>query len=93
MSFQRFGGFSEGRNVPGLLFFDIFDSLNINSIETMCLTNKDEESLKLFERKMQRRILGPKRTDDGEYRILINHEIENIMEGENIVKNAKVATI
>jgi hypothetical protein len=37
--------------------------------ETMQLTSTDEENLRIFERK--KRILGPRRTEEGDYRTLI----------------------
>jgi hypothetical protein len=51
----------------------------------MRLTNTDEENLGIFERKVLRKIAGPRRTEEGEYRILMNHEIRDIIEGEDIV--------
>lgn len=57
--------------------------------ETMCLTQRCEDKLRVFERKILRKILGPKRTEDDEYRILWNYEINDIMEGEDIVKYIK----
>jgi hypothetical protein len=51
----------------------------------MRLTNTDEENLGIFERKVLRKIAGPRRTEEGEYRTLMNHEIRDIIEGEDIV--------
>jgi hypothetical protein len=51
----------------------------------MRLTNTDEENLGIFERKVLRKIAGPRRTEEGEYRTLMNHEIRDIVEGEEIV--------
>lgn len=42
----------------------------ILTTETMYLINKDEARLRLFEKKILRRILGPKRTNDRDYCIL-----------------------
>jgi hypothetical protein len=53
--------------------------------ETMRLTNTDEENIGIFERKVLRKIAGPRRTEEGEYRTLMNHEIRDIIEGEDIV--------
>lgn len=53
--------------------------------EVMCLTSKDEERLRIFERKILRRILGPKKTDEGLYRNLMNFEVEKALEGRDIV--------
>ncbi|KAJ3637599.1 hypothetical protein MTP99_001044 [Tenebrio molitor] len=51
----------------------------------MRLTTIDEENLGIFERKVLRKIAGPRRTEEGEYRTLMNHEIRDIIEGEDIV--------
>jgi hypothetical protein len=51
----------------------------------MRLTNTDEENLGIFERKVLRKIAGSRRTEEGECRRLINHEIRDIIEGEDIV--------
>jgi len=45
------------------------------------MTNK----LTVFERKIVRKIFGPARTDDGYWRIKINHEINEILKGQNII--------
>lgn len=60
--------------------------------ETMCLTKKDEEKLRTFERKIVRKIMGPKQTEGGEYRRLMNFEIRNILE-EDIVNFIKAQRI
>lgn len=57
--------------------------------EVMCLTDKDQEKLRVFERKVLRKILGPKKTEEGQYRALMNFEIEQALEGEDIVKTCK----
>ena len=45
----------------------------------------DEEALLIFERKIFRRIYGPK-YEDGEWKIRTNRELEELNKGENIVK-------
>lgn len=52
----------------------------IDATETLCLTTR-EENLKLgsFERKIIRKILGPKIVNKGEYKQLLNYEINEIM--------------
>jgi hypothetical protein len=45
----------------------------------------DEEALLIFERKIFRRIYGPK-FEDGEWKIRTNRELEELNKGENIVK-------
>jgi len=49
------------------------------------MTKKEEQALLIFERKIFRRIYGPK-YDDGEWKIKTNREIEELNKGENIVK-------
>jgi len=41
--------------------------------------------LMIFERKIMRKILGPTRLDDGYWRIKTNQEINDILEGQNIL--------
>ena len=39
----------------------------------------------IFERKIMRKICGPKKTDDGYYRIKTNQEINYTLKGQNII--------
>lgn len=57
--------------------------------ETMILSKKDEEDLRIIERKIMRSILGPVKIGDNEYRSRMNYEIEQEMKGENIIKSIK----
>lgn len=57
--------------------------------ETTTLTKKDEEDLRIVERKIMRSILGPQRTIDGETKMRTNKEIEQEMGGENIARYIK----
>jgi len=52
--------------------------------ETWTMTKK-EQALLIFERKIFRRIYGPK-YEDGEWKIRTNRELEELHKGENIVK-------
>jgi hypothetical protein len=49
------------------------------------MTKKEEQTLLIFERKIFRRIYGAK-YEDGEWKIRTNRELEELNEGENIVK-------
>ena len=49
------------------------------------MTNEDEQSLLVFERKIFRRIHGPK-YENGELKSRTNRELEEMNKGENIVK-------
>lgn len=57
--------------------------------ETWILTASDEEKLKTFERKILRKILGPIKEGSSNYRIRFNHEILQVMDGEDIVRFVK----
>jgi len=52
------------------------------------MTKKEEKALLVFERKMFRRIYGPK-YEDGEWKIRMNRELEELSKGENIGKLIK----
>jgi hypothetical protein len=49
------------------------------------MTKKEEKALVIFERKIFRRIYGPK-YEDGEWKSRMNRELEELSKGENIVK-------
>jgi hypothetical protein len=49
------------------------------------MSKKEEEALLIFERKIFRRIYGPK-NQNGEWKIRTNRELEEISKRENIVK-------
>jgi len=41
--------------------------------------------LMIFERKIMRKIYGPTRWDDGNWKIKTNQEINDILKGQNII--------
>ena len=53
--------------------------------ETWILTKKEEQAVLIFERKMCRKIYGPK-YENGEWKSQTNRELEEMSIGENIVK-------
>lgn len=57
--------------------------------ETLCMSKSEAEQMKVFERKVLRTILGFKRTENGEQRAWMNHEIMEELNGEDIVRFAK----
>ena len=56
--------------------------------ETWTLTKKEEQAVLIFERKIFRRIYGPK-YENGEWKSRTNRELEEMSKGENIVKCIK----
>ena len=56
-----------------------------NGAEAWTLTKKEEQALLIFERKIFRRIYGPK-YENGEGKSRTNRELEEMSKGENIVK-------
>ena len=53
--------------------------------EAWTLTKKEEQALLIFERKIFRRIYGPK-YENGKWKSRTNRELEEMSKGENIVK-------
>jgi len=53
--------------------------------EAWALTEKEEQAVLIFERKIFRRIYGPK-YENGEWKSRKNRELEEMSKGENIVK-------
>jgi len=60
--------------------------------EAWTLTNKEEQAVLIFERKIFRRIYGPK-YENGEWESRTNRELEEMSKGQNIVKWIKVQRI
>jgi len=56
--------------------------------ETWTMTKTEEQALLFFERKIFRRIYGPK-YEDGEWKSRTNRELEELSKGENTVKWVK----
>lgn len=61
----------------------------IYAAETMCLTKKEEERLKVFERKIIRGICGGVKIGEDDYRRMYNKEIEEFLKEETIVRLIK----
>jgi hypothetical protein len=57
-------------------------------LETWTLTKEGEGRLRLFERKVLRKIYGPI-SENGIWRIRYNKELDKIIQGENIVRYIK----
>jgi hypothetical protein len=57
--------------------------------ETWPLTLREEHRLRVFEKRVLRRIFGPKMEDDGSWRKLHNDEIHGLYSSSNIVRVIK----
>jgi hypothetical protein len=57
--------------------------------ETWSLTLREEHRLRVFENRVLRRIFGPKREEDGSWRILHNDELHSLYSSPNIVRTIK----
>jgi hypothetical protein len=57
--------------------------------ETLSLTLRGEHRLKVFENRVLRRIFGPKREEDGSWRILNNDELHSLYSSPKIVRVIK----
>ena len=61
--------------------------------ETWSLALREECRLRVFEKRILRRIFEPKRDENGEWRRLYNKEIHNLLRSPNIVKVIKSTRI
>ena len=59
--------------------------------ETWNISSRDANKLRVFERKIIRRIYGPIQ-ENGYWRIMDNLEVNNILNGEDIVRFIKAQT-
>ena len=57
--------------------------------EAWTLTTRDEQHLRIFERKMLRRIFGPIQDKDGSWRSRMNHELNELIGNADIVRFIK----
>jgi hypothetical protein len=57
--------------------------------ETWSLTLREEHRLRVFDNRVLRRIFGPKREEDGSWRILYNDELHSLYSSSNIVRVIK----
>ena len=57
--------------------------------ETWTLTNPDEQDLRIFERRILRKIFGPVQNEDGFWRIRMNYELNNLIKNADIVRFVK----
>jgi hypothetical protein len=73
------------RGTKILLYKTLIRPVVSYGVETWTMMKKEEQALLVFERKIFRRIYGPK-YESGEWRTRMNRELEEMSKGENIVK-------
>jgi len=57
--------------------------------EAWTLATRDEQHLRIFERKILRKMFGPVQEKDGSWRIRMNHELNEIIRNADIVRSIK----
>jgi hypothetical protein len=57
--------------------------------EAWTLTNRDEQYLRILERKILRKFFGPVQNEDGSWRIRMNHELSELIGNADIVRFIK----
>ena len=75
---------TENQYEPFYLLIPSFEiSIFIHGCETWSLTLKEECRLKVFENRILRRIFGPKRDENGEWKRLHNEELHSLYRSPN----------
>jgi hypothetical protein len=54
------------------------------------VNDRDEKHLRIFERRILRKIFGPVQNEDGSWRIRINYELNELIGNADIVRFIKV---
>jgi hypothetical protein len=57
--------------------------------EARTLTDRDEQYLRIFERRILRKIFGPAQNEDGFWRIRMNRELNDLIKNADIVRYVK----
>ncbi|CAG9568544.1 unnamed protein product [Danaus chrysippus] len=82
-SFKYLGSILSSRNKVGV------EANATYGCEAWSLTTLETQKLAVFERKVLRKVFGPVKDADGDYRIRMNHELEALMNRETIVRFIK----
>jgi hypothetical protein len=61
--------------------------------EAWALTTRDEQYLRIFERRILRKIFGPVQNEYGSWRIRMNHELNELIENADILRFIKSSRI
>jgi hypothetical protein len=57
--------------------------------EAWTLTDRDEQHLRIFERRISRKIFGPMQNEDGSWRKRMNYELNELIGNADIVRFIK----
>ncbi|XP_055372811.1 uncharacterized protein LOC129606494 [Condylostylus longicornis] len=77
------------RTIKLRIYKTIIQPVLTYSCESWTMTKNDERSLKIFERNILRKIFGPKIDENHEYRRRTNAELEELINGQNVIKAIK----
>jgi hypothetical protein len=58
--------------------------------ETWTLTDRDEQHLRICERRILRKIFGPAQNEDGSWRIRMNYKLNELIGNADIVRFIKI---
>ena len=75
------------------LYKVIVKPIALYACSTWATTKSDEGKLGVFERKILRKIFGPKRSNDGEYEMRNNEELDNLYKEPTIIGSLKSTRI
>jgi hypothetical protein len=57
--------------------------------EAWTLRNRDEQNIRIFERRILRKIFGPVQNADGSWRIRMNYEMSELVKNADMVRFIK----
>jgi hypothetical protein len=77
------------KNIKNNIYKTVILPFVLYGCETWSLTLGEEHRLRVFEKRVLRKISGPKRDEDGSYRKLHNDELHSLYSSSNIVKVIK----
>ena len=77
------------KNLKIKIYKTIILPVVLDGCETWSLTLREESRLRVFENRVLRRIFGPKRDENGEWRRLHNEELHSLYRLPNIVRVIK----
>ena len=77
------------RNLKIKIYKSLIRPVVTYGCEAWTLTTRDEKHLRIFERKILRKIFGPVQDKDGSWRIKMNHELNEFIENADILRFIK----